>query len=69
MVVEEEVMNGFWSRKTLMKKQCLSSTLRSRSKLVESYAGLAFMYRYKTGEGTSSGTVVYLSRVRCGYVC
>lgn len=48
MVVKEEVMNVFWTRRTLMKQQYLSSTLRNRSKLpsVELF-WFSIMYRHK----------------------
>lgn len=48
MVVKEEVMNVFWSRRTLMKQQYLSSTLRNRSKLPSGKVfWFSIMYRHK----------------------
>jgi len=56
MVVEEEVMNVFWSRKTLTKKQYLSSILRNRLKLL---TGMVFWVSIcidtKTGKRMRSG--------------
>lgn len=47
-VVEEEVMNTFWSRKTLMKKQYLSSTVSNRLKLLtRKVFRVSIKYRHK----------------------